>query len=70
MSGAAEPDGPDSGPPGGMGQVFLGFSPAGRAVAVKVVHRELALDPEFRARPMTIPPGWRPSSSPGRRLGR
>jgi len=35
---------------GGMGQVFLGYSPAGRAVAVKVIHRELALDPEFRTR--------------------
>ena len=32
---------------GGMGQVFLGFSPAGRAVAVKVIHPELARDPEF-----------------------
>ncbi|HEY6278148.1 MAG TPA: PQQ-binding-like beta-propeller repeat protein [Streptosporangiaceae bacterium] len=35
---------------GGMGQVFLGYSPAGRAVAVKVIHRELAGDPEFRTR--------------------
>ena len=35
---------------GGMGQVFLGYSPGGRAVAVKVIHRELAGDPEFRAR--------------------
>jgi len=35
---------------GGMGRVFLGRSPAGRAVAVKVVHAELARDPEFRAR--------------------
>ena len=35
---------------GGMGQVFLGYSPAGRAVAVKVIHRELAHDPEFRVR--------------------
>jgi serine/threonine protein kinase len=35
---------------GGMGQVFLGYSPAGRAVAVKVIHRELAGDPEFRIR--------------------
>jgi serine/threonine protein kinase/tetratricopeptide (TPR) repeat protein len=35
---------------GGMGRVFLGRSPAGRAVAVKVVHPELARDPEFRAR--------------------
>ena len=32
---------------GGMGQVFLGFSPAGRAVAVKIVHRQFARDPEF-----------------------
>lgn len=32
---------------GGMGRVFLGFSPAGRAVAVKVVHPEFARDPEF-----------------------
>jgi serine/threonine protein kinase len=35
---------------GGMGQVFLGYSPGGRAVAVKVVHRELAQDPAFRTR--------------------
>ncbi|MFI5066291.1 MAG: PQQ-binding-like beta-propeller repeat protein, partial [Streptosporangiales bacterium] len=35
---------------GGMGQVFLGYSPAGRAVAVKIIHRELASDPMFRAR--------------------
>jgi hypothetical protein len=35
---------------GGMGQVYLGFSPAGRAVAVKVVHAELARDAEFRQR--------------------
>ncbi len=35
---------------GGMGQVFLGYSPAGRAVAVKVIHRDLARDPEFRTR--------------------
>ena len=32
---------------GGMGQVYLGFSPAGRAVAVKVVHPELARDQQF-----------------------
>ena len=32
---------------GGMGRVFLGFSPAGRAVAVKIVHPEFARDPEF-----------------------
>jgi serine/threonine protein kinase len=35
---------------GGMGQVYLGFSPAGRAVAVKVVHLALAKDPEFLRR--------------------
>src|SRR6516164_1197800 len=35
---------------GGMGRVFLGFSPAGRAVAVKVVHPQLAADPAFRVR--------------------
>ncbi|HLH82379.1 MAG TPA: protein kinase [Trebonia sp.] len=35
---------------GGMGRVYLGFSPAGRAVAVKVVHPELARDAEFRQR--------------------
>jgi Protein kinase domain len=35
---------------GGMGQVFLGYSPAGRAVAVKLIHRELARDPAFRVR--------------------
>jgi eukaryotic-like serine/threonine-protein kinase len=35
---------------GGMGQVFLGWSSGGRPVAVKVIKRELAADPEFRAR--------------------
>jgi serine/threonine protein kinase len=35
---------------GGMGRVFLGVSAAGRPVAVKVVHAELAADPEFRVR--------------------
>jgi serine/threonine protein kinase len=35
---------------GGMGQVFLGASPGGRPVAVKVVHRQFAADPEFRQR--------------------
>jgi outer membrane protein assembly factor BamB len=35
---------------GGMGQVFLGYSPAGRAVAVKVIHPDLAREPQFRAR--------------------
>jgi serine/threonine protein kinase len=32
---------------GGMGRVFLGFSPAGLAVAVKIIHPEFARDPEF-----------------------
>ena len=32
---------------GGMGQVFLGFSPAGRAVAVKIIHPEIARDRAF-----------------------
>ena len=35
---------------GGMGQVFLGRSPGGRLVAVKVVRAELAGQAEFRAR--------------------
>ncbi|MFE3109623.1 serine/threonine protein kinase [Kitasatospora indigofera] len=35
---------------GGMGQVFVGRSRGGRAVAVKVVHPEFAGDPEFRRR--------------------
>ena len=35
---------------GGMGRVFLGRSPGGRTVAVKVVHRDLALEPHFRRR--------------------
>lgn len=35
---------------GGMGWVYLGRSPAGREVAVKVVRPELAAEPEFRAR--------------------
>jgi eukaryotic-like serine/threonine-protein kinase len=35
---------------GGMGQVFLGFSPAGRPMAVKVVHADLARDQAFRDR--------------------
>jgi outer membrane protein assembly factor BamB len=32
---------------GGMGQVFLGSSLAGRMVAVKVIHADLSRDPEF-----------------------
>ncbi|MGW7170246.1 serine/threonine-protein kinase [Streptomyces sp. NPDC054884] len=35
---------------GGMGRVFLGRSPSGRLVAVKVVRAELAEDPGFRRR--------------------
>jgi serine/threonine protein kinase len=35
---------------GGMGQVFLGLSPGGRPVAVKVVRPELTTDFEFRNR--------------------
>ena len=35
---------------GGMGRVYLGFSPSGRAVAVKIVHRELAWDHAFLTR--------------------
>ncbi|HVT68804.1 MAG TPA: hypothetical protein VHF26_13720 [Trebonia sp.] len=37
-------------PGGGMGQVYLGFSPAGRPVAVKVVHPQFARDREFLQR--------------------
>jgi hypothetical protein len=33
-----------------MGQVYLGRSPGGRLVAVKVIHSELAAEPGFRAR--------------------
>jgi outer membrane protein assembly factor BamB len=35
---------------GGMGRVYLAFSPAGRAVAVKVIHPHLARDPAFASR--------------------
>jgi serine/threonine protein kinase len=35
---------------GGMGQVFLGVSPGGRPVAVKLIRPELAADPEFARR--------------------
>jgi hypothetical protein len=35
---------------GGMGRVYLGLSPAGRAVAVKVVYPELAQNSDFRRR--------------------
>ena len=35
---------------GGMGRVYLGLSPAGRAVAIKVVHPGLASDADFLRR--------------------
>src|SRR5215472_18206967 len=35
---------------GGMGLVYLGMSPGGRKVVVKVIRPELAAKPEFRAR--------------------
>jgi hypothetical protein len=35
---------------GGMGRVYLGLSPAGRTVAVKVLHPELARDKDFLLR--------------------
>jgi outer membrane protein assembly factor BamB len=35
---------------GGMGVVYLAYSPSGRKVAVKVVHDRLAADAEFRGR--------------------
>jgi serine/threonine protein kinase len=35
---------------GGMGRVFLGRSPGGRPVAVKVIHGDLAADADFRIR--------------------
>jgi serine/threonine protein kinase len=35
---------------GGMGQVFLGVSPGGRRVAVKLIHTEYAGTPQFRER--------------------
>ena len=35
---------------GGMGRVYLGLSPAGRAVAVKVVYPDLAQNADFRRR--------------------
>ncbi|MDQ0988711.1 LamG-like jellyroll fold domain-containing protein [Streptomyces sp. V2I9] len=35
---------------GGMGRVFLGRSPGGRPVAIKVVHTALVHEPEFRDR--------------------
>ncbi|MFD9516599.1 protein kinase [Streptomyces sp. NPDC059979] len=35
---------------GGMGVVYLAYTPGGRPVALKAVRREFAADPEFRAR--------------------
>ncbi|MEU8890223.1 PQQ-binding-like beta-propeller repeat protein [Streptomyces sp. NPDC048442] len=35
---------------GGMGAVFLGRSPSGREVAVKVIHEQYSADPDFRTR--------------------
>ncbi|MER5864100.1 serine/threonine-protein kinase [Kitasatospora sp. NPDC002040] len=35
---------------GGMGRVYLSYTPGGRPVAVKVVRRKFAADPEFRRR--------------------
>ena len=35
---------------GGMGRVYLGLSPGGRAVAIKIVHPQLAGDAEFLRR--------------------
>ncbi|MGI5231113.1 serine/threonine-protein kinase [Actinoallomurus sp. CA-142502] len=35
---------------GGMGEVFLGVSPGGRKVAVKLIRPEHASSPQFRAR--------------------
>src|SRR5579872_78176 len=35
---------------GGMGRVYLGLSPGGRAVAVKVIRSELVADPHFHER--------------------
>ena len=35
---------------GGMGRVYLGRSPGGRNVAIKVIRSDLAENPDFRAR--------------------
>ncbi|MFE6779001.1 protein kinase [Streptomyces sp. NPDC057702] len=35
---------------GGMGKVYLSYTPAGRPVAIKVVRPDLSEDPEFRGR--------------------
>ena len=47
---------------GGMGTVYFGRSAGGRAVAIKLVHPELAEDPEFRAR-------FRREAAAARRVG-
>ncbi|MFJ9577921.1 protein kinase [Streptomyces sp. NPDC101191] len=47
---------------GGMGRVYLGRTPGGRTVAVKVVRHELTENPEFRAR-------FRQEVSAARRVG-
>jgi serine/threonine protein kinase len=43
---------------GGMGEVFLGRSPGGRLVAVKVVRSELAGQADFRRRFAREVAGW------------
>lgn len=35
---------------GGMGRVYLSFTPGGRPVAIKIIRSEFASDPEFRER--------------------
>ena len=35
---------------GGMGQVFLAFTPAGRPIAVKILKPELTMEPDFHGR--------------------
>ncbi|MGW0585622.1 serine/threonine protein kinase, partial [Streptomyces sp. NPDC002920] len=35
---------------GGMGTVYLSYTPGGRPVAIKVIRPDLAGDPEFRRR--------------------
>ncbi len=47
---------------GGMGEVFLGRSPGGKAVAVKLINPLFASDPEFRRR-------FRKEVEAGRRVG-
>lgn len=47
---------------GGMGRVYLGRSPGGRTVAVKVVHAQFATDDRFRSR-------FRLEIEAGRRVG-